>query len=188
MRWLLTLFEKGGRRTLVTIAVINIAGAIYGWYYYRYQLMASPLQFWPFIPDCPNSAILVAISLLLLMRGKRVDELFYLSSCSAMKYGIWTCFVIIYYRWYFLSPIRRLLYVSMFISHALLAIEAIPLARVVRFKRGCAYTLSWLFLNDFMDYALGTHPYLPSSGEVMAAVTPILTALSSIACYRLSQK
>ncbi len=145
------------------IVIVNIVGAIYGWYYYEYQLLSSPIYFWPFIPDCPNSALLVALALILTAKGKNNDFLSFLASCNAFKYGIWTCFVIILYADYFLSPERRLLYSCMFVSHALLALEAIPIAKSVRFSRKCFFVLVLLLLNDFMDYFLGTHPYMPLS-------------------------
>ena len=169
------------------VIVINFGGVIYGWFYYEYQLISSPPYLWIFIADCPNSALFVAVSLILIVKDRKNDVLNFFASCNALKYGIWTCFVILLYHRYFLSPERRLLYSCMFISHTLLALEAIPLAYTVKFNRKCVITLFWLLLNDFMDYVIGTHPYMPLEKiGLVAEFTIFLSFFSFIFCYSIS--
>ncbi len=171
------------------VVIVNILGATYGWYYYEYQLLSSPIYLWPFIPDCPNSALLVAVALILTAKGKKNDFLNFLASCNALKYGVWTCFVIALYADYFLSPERKFLYSCMFVSHALLALEAIPIAKTVRFSGKCFLTLALLLLNDFMDYFVGTHPYMPTTHlKIVEIFTFFLSFFSFYVCYKISKK
>ncbi len=184
----LELFEKP-KRWIWLVIFINIGGAIYGWYYYEYQLLSSPAYLWIFIADCPNSALMVAISLILIVKNLKNDFLSFFASCNALKYGIWTCFVILLYHDYFLSPERRLLYSCMFISHALLAAEAVPLAYTVEFNKSCVLALLWLLLNDFMDYVIGTHPYIPLNKLMLVAgFTVFLSFFSFSICYLISKR
>ncbi len=186
MKRFLELFVKPKGWIWLVIA-INFGGVIYGWFYYEYQLLSSPTYLWIFIADCPNSTLFVAISLILIAKNSKNDALSFFASCNALKYGIWTCFVILLYSHYFLSPERRLLYSCMFISHALLSLEAIPLAYTVKFERRFVITLFWLLLNDFMDYVVGTHPYMPLEKiELVAGFTVFLSFLSFISCYLIS--
>ncbi len=185
---MMRLFEKPSR-WIWLVVIVNVCGAIYGWYYYEFQLLSSPIYLWVFIADCPNAALMVAIALTLMLKDRKNDFLSFLASCSALKYGIWTCFVILLYRNYFLSPERRLLYSCMFVSHALLALEAIPLAYTVEFNRSCFIALFWLLLNDFMDYMVGTHPYMPLSKlKLVAVFTVFLSFFSFCVCYLISRR
>ena len=188
MMGLLRLFERP-KRWIWLVIVINVGGVIYGWYYYEYQLLSSPAYLWIFIADCPNSALMVALSLVLIAKNRKNDFLSFFASCNALKYGIWTCFVILLYHDYFLSPERRLLYSCMFVSHALLALEAVPLAYTVEFDRSCFIALFWLLLNDFMDYVVGTHPYMPLSKlGLVSGFTVFLSFFSFSICYSISKK
>ncbi len=188
MTRMLRLFEKPNR-WIWLVVFINFGGVIYGWYYYEYQLLSSPIYLWIFIADCPNAALMVAIALILMLKNRKNDFVSFFASCNALKYGIWTCFVILLYCDYFLSPERRLLYSCMFVSHALLALEAIPLAYTVEFDQSCFMVLLWLLLNDFMDYVVGTHPYMPLSKlKLVAGFTVFLSFFSFCVCYSISRK
>jgi uncharacterized membrane protein YpjA len=189
MDTILKIFERPreNARLIWLIVAVNVAGVLYGWYYYENQFLETPVYLWMFIPDCPNSALFVAIALILIVKDRKNDFIGFLASTNALKYGIWTCFVILFYHDYFLSLERRSLYIGMFVTHMLLALEAIPLAYTVKFNRYCILAMLWLFLNDFMDYVVGTHPYMPLEKiEFVEGFTVFLSFLSFVVCYIVS--
>ncbi len=174
---IMRLFE----RPWIWLAVaVNVAGAIYGFYWYELQLVSSPIWQWAFIADCPISATLMAVHLTLKALGRTNETLKAVATCSSFKYGIWTCLIILAFRSYFLSPERRVLYVGMFLAHALLAGEG-----YLEMGGRCSVALIWLLINDLMDYVVGTHPYLPAKNvEWVGFMTVTLTILSFYLCKR----
>jgi uncharacterized membrane protein YpjA len=187
---ILKIFERPreNARLIWLIIAVNFAGVLYGWFYYENQFLETPVYLWMFIPDCPNSTLFVAIALILIVKERKSDFMGFLASVNALKYGIWTCFVILLYHDYFLSPVRRSLYMGMFVSHLLLALEAIPLAYTVKFNRYCVLAMLWLLLNDFMDYVVGTHPYMPLEKiGLVAGFTVFLSFTSFVVCYVISK-
>ena len=173
----LRLFEELKLKKLAYFVIIaNTAGTVYGWFYYRLQLAENPFYTWPVITDSPNSTLLFTIALVLILKKRKNDFVSFLASSSLIKYGLWTCFVLLFHSSYFFSPANRLLYTGMFITHFLMAVEAIPLAYTACRKRVYAAVLAWLLFNDFCDYVLGLHPYIPIEGiDVVALVTVVLS-------------
>jgi len=165
------------------VIAINVAGAIFGFYWYEWQLLSSPLWQWIFIADCPISATLMAIALLTMALGRDSSPIKALASCCSIKYGLWTCLVILIYHEYFLSPENRTLYIGMFVAHALLACEGLLL--LSRVKGYCLLAFGWLLLNDVMDYFVGTHPYLPTENLTPVAIlTFCLSIFTFLLCFR----
>ncbi|AEA46238.1 protein of unknown function DUF1405 [Archaeoglobus veneficus SNP6] len=175
------MFAECRMKRLVYFALLaNAAGTVYGWYYYHLQLAENPVYTWPVITDSPNSTLLFTVALFLILKGRKSDFLSFAASASLIKYGLWTCFVLLFHSDYFFSPYSRLLYTGIFITHFLMAVEAIPLAcTITERKPYFAAVLAWLLFNDFCDYCLGLHPYIPLDGiEVVAAVTLLLSFFS----------
>ncbi len=176
----LELFEELKMKKLIRFAILaNAAGTVYGWYYYHIQLASNPVYTWPVITDSPNSTLLFTIAVILILKGKKSDFISFLASSSLVKYGLWTCFVLLFHRSFFFSQGNRLLYTGIFITHSLMAVEALPLAHTVRRRKVHLLALAWLLFNDFCDYGLGLHPYIPSEGiGIVASVTVSLTFFS----------
>ena len=171
------LFEELKMKKLIYFAVLaNAAGTVYGWYYYHIQLASNPIYAWPVITDSPNSTLLFTIALLLILKGRKNDFISFLASSSLIKYGLWTCFVLLFHSSFFFSQENSLLYTGIFVTHFLMAVEALPLARTACRRRIHFLALAWLLFNDFCDYCLGLHPYIPLEGiRVVAAVTLLLS-------------
>ena len=45
------------------IVAINLAGTLFGFWYYRFQLAQTPIVMWPFVPDSPTATLFIALSL-----------------------------------------------------------------------------------------------------------------------------
>ncbi len=170
---------------LFLVMLINVAGAIFGFFYYQGLLSASPLRYWPFIPDSPASTSLFAAAILLLYLGLKLDWFMYAASVYVMKYGLWTLFVILFYSDYFLAPPLRPFYVTMLILHSGMVIEPILLLPSIERKKQHLAFVTWFLLNDYLDYEVGTHPLIgyPFNG---LRLVEIFSVASSIAICALA--
>ncbi len=166
-------------RVMTAIAAINAISFVLGILWYYGQLAATPVIFWPVVPDCPLAAAFVAIALILRLRGRPSGFWDALAWASAIKYGIWTIGVIghAYLVVGSLGPLNALL----FWSHVGLLAEGLIYASIFRPRPlHLALPATWFVVNDVSDYVLGTHPSLPLAGQwplalALAIVTTILS-------------
>ncbi len=165
---------------LLFVMLANIAGAIFGFYYYRELLADSPLRYWIFIPDSPASTSLFAAAMLLLFLGLKVDWFIYAASVYVMKYGLWTLFVILFYSHYFLAPPLSSFYVTMFVLHSGMVVEPILLLPSVEKKKWHLAFVAWFLINDYLDYVVGTHPLVgyPFNDLGYVGLFSVLTSLA----------
>ncbi len=183
MRAFLDLFREMRMRKLVYFALIaNVLGTLYGWYYYKLQLAENPPYLWILITDSPNSTLFFVLALGFILKGRKNDFLSFFAASNLIKYGSWTCFVLLFHSDYFFSPYRCALYTGIFITHALMVVEAIPLVRTIDgFRFHYFLTLGWLLVNDYFDYVIGIHPYIPLKGIEVVAVVTVLLSFASFA-------
>jgi len=158
---------------LITLVIINFLGSIYGYYWYRYQLAATPKHLWFFVPDSPLSTTLTGLALLLILWGKRNSFFEWLSFTAVIKYGLWAVVIISHYGLTG-GTIEPEIWMLWF-SHLGMALEGIIFLRQVDVS--WSEVLSgggWMLFNDFLDYVLGIYPYLYASYQWLVA---LLTAV-----------
>jgi uncharacterized membrane protein YpjA len=139
----------------------NLLGAVYGFYWYRYQLAGTPWYYWPVVPDSPLAVLFFTLFLVNIYIHRRqywVEAFGYL---AMLKYGLWTPFVLAQagvatgnfdFESFHLS-----------LSHLAMAIEAwIFLRYYIPPSRYAIRLLLWFLANDYLDYFWGTHPTLPA--------------------------
>lgn len=145
------------RKWLWALLLINVAGFLFGVWYYLVQLSATNPLLWVFILDCPLYVLLFA-----LMCGLRLwyrdipDWFYYLTSVGIIKYGFWTGLVVFLYWGVFFSA-APLLYSILFPLHIGMILEGLIL--IPRFKVKLVHmlpVLGWFLLNDWLDYFMGT--------------------------------
>lgn len=174
------------------VIVANILGTVTGYYYYKEQLLASPLRFWIFISDCPNYTLLFALSLSLLLLNKKHNLFNFIVAIGTAKYGFWTMFAILFYSGHFLSPEYRLLYILLFFLHFGMMVEPVLILHKIEARGSYVIiALFWFLLNDSFDYILATHPWLPNSLaklNIVAAVTTISTIVFTYIIYYLCRR
>lgn len=61
------LFDK---RFLLALFFVNLLGTIYGFIWYKEQLVITPYIYWPFVPDSPIASLFFTIFLLFFMLKK----------------------------------------------------------------------------------------------------------------------
>ncbi|SDE71752.1 Uncharacterized membrane protein YpjA [Paenibacillus sp. cl6col] len=151
----------------------NLLGTIYGYYWYKNQLIYTwehhPAWQLIFVPDSPTASLFFTISIgFLLFRpqprtifgmiAKRIIEA--LGVVTSIKYGIWACVMIVAGA-YLGSPMvwQDWMLIG---SHLAMAVEGLLFVRLFAFG-SAALTLAacWTWLNDTVDYSAGVYPWLP---------------------------
>ncbi len=179
------------KNILKTLVAVNALAFLYGIYYYRNQLAQTSPFLWVFVIDCPLYALLLAAVFSLSVSKNYPKWFTFVSSMGAFKYGAWTVFAIIFYSNYFLAPANQLVYLPLFAAHIGLFLEGLWLVGAVEAaKKLLAGALAWFLFNDYVDYWLGAHPWLPESPEKLAVTAGVTIALSlaSVAFFYLASK
>ncbi|MGI9952185.1 DUF1405 domain-containing protein [Moorellaceae bacterium AZ2] len=168
---------------LKTLLVINLLGSLYGYYWYRGQLAATPWVWWVFTPDSPLSTSLFTLALALALKGKENPLLRLLAAAGVIKYGLWAAVIISDY-WLKGGPVEPL-EVMLFLSHLGMGAEGYIFVRhwPANFRQVLLAGV-WLGINDYVDYVLGRHPYLfRADQEGLAAVTAVGLSSLLILCF-----
>lgn len=169
---------------LVILAGLNVFGFLSFLIYYGAQLMKTFPLLWLFVPDCQLSALFFALALL-----SRKDWLVNLGFAAAIKYGFWTLLVMLSFMNYYLTPENAIEYWIIIASHIVLMLEAFLLSRKLKSGRALIPAFTFLFLNDFSDYVLGTHPPLPDYAvPLMSIATPLITVSIIVLIYLIQQR
>ncbi|HDI6828614.1 TPA: DUF1405 domain-containing protein [Staphylococcus aureus] len=153
--WQYTLYR---RSWLMMLLICNILGMIYGYIWYGEQLSHTPWQFKIFVPDSPTAILFLVISISLILIQKQNSIIDALAFVTLFKYGIWAVIMNILFI-IEQGDITVNGLVLMF-SHSIMAVQAIYF--YPRFKRsmiGISVAMTWVFLNDYIDYFHLQFPY-----------------------------
>lgn len=193
MRYRDLLFKK---KVLISIAIVNVLGTFFGFYYYMDQLLATPVWLWLFVPASPLATLFFASSVYLNIQERGSKYLDALAFISNFQYGLWTVFVLIYYAEIFFSGNSLGLYAFMLVSHSAMAVQAFLLFEWQNIDLKALFmAFVWYLFNDVIDYTLGTHTELYTEYTLpaeLAAYTltfvALLLGLALIQKDRLSSK
>ncbi|HDG5635491.1 TPA: DUF1405 domain-containing protein [Staphylococcus aureus] len=153
--WQYTLYQ---RSWLMMLLICNILGMIYGYIWYGEQLSHTPWQFKIFVPDSPTAIFFLVISISLILIRKQNSFIDALAFVTLFKYGIWAVIMNILFI-IEQGDITVNGLVLMF-SHSIMAVQAIYF--YPRFKRsmiGISVAMTWVFLDDYIDYFHLQFPY-----------------------------
>ncbi|HDE8278091.1 TPA: DUF1405 domain-containing protein [Staphylococcus aureus] len=153
--WQYTLYQ---RSWIMMLLICNILGMIYGYIWYGEQLSHTPWQFKIFVPDSPTAILFLVISISLILIRKQNSIIDALAFVTLFKYGIWAVIMNILFI-IEQGDITVNGLVLMF-SHSIMAVQAIYF--YPRFKRsmiGISVAMTWVFLNDYIDYFHLQFPY-----------------------------
>lgn len=185
---------------------VNFLGALYGFWWYRDQLIATPARLWLVVPDSPAATLLFAAFLGALLAGAVpeagtagprpapgavpgtrapvrlvgwVGLLGALAFLTNMKYGMWTAIVLPQHG--FWSGRWSFDHVHLTLSHLGMWLQGFLFLR--RFRPGPAAALAawaWVFFQDYVDYwPWHTHSTLPAE-ELHGSVAWIALSLSAV--------
>ncbi|HEC4232867.1 TPA: DUF1405 domain-containing protein [Staphylococcus aureus] len=153
--WQYTLYQ---RSWLMMLLICNILGMIYGYIWYGEQLSHTPWHFKIFVPDSPTAILFLVISISMILIQKQNSIIDALAFVTLFKYGIW-------------AVIMNILFIIeqgditvngliLMFSHSIMAVQAIYF--YPSFKRsmiGISVAMTWVFLNDYIDYFHLQFPY-----------------------------
>jgi len=157
-------------RYLAPLLAINLAGSVYGYYWYSPQLAELPFYTWPAVFDSPFSTTLFALSLLAGRRGRQNGWFPVLAFVCCLKYGFWAVILITHY--WFTGGTVTFLEALLWLSHWGMVLEGWAYLRTaVPGRPAKAVPALWLAANDILDYGFGLHPYLFRPGQEPVALT-----------------
>ncbi|KUK10063.1 MAG: putative membrane protein [Clostridia bacterium 41_269] len=154
------LFRNPFRRWfLIFLIIVNILGSIYGYYWYKGQLMETPKELWLFTFDSPFSTTLFALAVLGILMGVPNNLIQLAAYTGVIKYGIWAVAVILHY--WLASGSPTFITAALLISHLGMALEGFIFIRHLEVSGLYLFILAlWFGVNDYLDYWWGIHPYL----------------------------
>ncbi|ERG96757.1 DUF1405 domain-containing protein [Haloquadratum walsbyi] len=155
------------------IILINIVGSIFGFWYYRFQLLNTSVVMWPVVPDSPLATTLMVLSLLSWRFGQSRNWIHALAFVGNLKYGFWVVAVQIFINDIFIT--QSLYQWFLLISHLGMGLQAFVIYRYAEFTiPAVGVAVSWFGFNDIVDYLMPligdyhhTHfgPRLASAGD-----------------------
>lgn len=165
------------------LLIINLLGSIYGFYWYKDQLLTTDWYWLLFVPDSPTASTFFTIYLWLLLKGQRSPLLEAFAAVTLVKYGIWAVVVIVWGGMIDARPFLDALnwqHWMLIGSHLGMALQAILYAPFYTFKwREVSIVAIWMLLNDFLDYHVDIHPWVAPALEVYHNQLELLTFLLS---------
>lgn len=189
------------RTVLILLFWINALGTVYGYYWYKKQLLFTyeTMERWllPFVPDSPTASLFFTLSLAFILydRGDGlsrvkvgggrvraavrgfVDAFAFITS---IKYGIWAVAMILAGGLQGDSIVWEEW--MLVVSHLGMAAEALVYAPLLRFGPAAIAAVSaWTLLNDYLDYNKGIFPWLPRElMDDLPAIERFTVALSLV--------
>ncbi|PTM58707.1 DUF1405 domain-containing protein [Desmospora activa] len=165
--------------------IINFLGTIYGFYWYKNQLVSIGSWLNLFVPDSPTASAAFTLVLLVYLIKRRSPLLEAFAAVTLFKYGIWAVAMIFAGAWLNEPPLLEALRWTdwmLTISHLGMAWQAILYSRFFTFGiRELSLVAAWTLLNDCLDYGLGIHPWLQVSlYDHLAAVAAFTVGLSFV--------
>jgi uncharacterized membrane protein YpjA len=136
---------------------INLSGTVYGYDWYKWQLVITEPIYWLFVPDSPTASLFFTIAIIgwLINRNFRLIEA--LALITLVKYGLWAVVMNILT----LIETGSIGWVGwmLIISHFAMAVQAILYIPFYKFGFGhIALAAIWTLHNDVVDYVFGQMP------------------------------
>jgi uncharacterized membrane protein YpjA len=155
--------EDVGLRLAWPIALVNLVGTLFGFWYYAGQPQdlsppllggqlgaATPLA-WPLIPDSPVATLFIGLSFAAWKLDWDIQWLHMLAFFGCIKLGLWTPYVQLVING--AEGIAPWLYWFLILSHLAMAVEAFLIHRYATFSvPAVAVAAFWYGFNDIVDY------------------------------------
>lgn len=149
MKWIYPVLAN--RTVLWGLLLINIAGTIYGYYWYKWQLVDTPAVFVPFVPDSPTASLFFVFVLIAFLLNKNWPLFEALAMVTLFKYGIWA--VVMNLLVYIVKGELDFVAYMLIFSHLGMAIQGVLYAPFYRIKmRHLVITGIWVLHNEIIDY------------------------------------
>lgn len=153
------LFPLLANRSFITILlIINIIGTIYGFYWYKWQLIDTPLIFLPFVPDSPTATLFFVFVLFAFLLRKNWPLIEALALVTLFKYGIWAVVMNILVMT-MTGNYNDYIALMLIASHLGMAVQGVLYAPFYRIKlKHLVVAAIWTLHNDVIDYVFFMMP------------------------------
>lgn len=168
------------RPFLILLFLINLAGTVYGYIWYGWQLEITEPKFLIFVPDSPTASLFFTIVLGLWIIGKHNSIIEALAFVTLIKYGLWAVVM----NLLTLLETGSIGWIGWMLvgSHFAMALQAVLYIDHYRFGwLSVALTAVWTLHNDVIDYVFGQMPIYRSL-EIYSAQIGYFTFWLSIGC------
>lgn len=168
------------RPFLIVLFLVNLAGTIYGYIWYGWQLEITEPKFLIFVPDSPTASLFFTIVLGLWIIGKHSKIIEALAFVTLIKYGLWAVAM----NLLTLLETGSIGWIGWMLvgSHFAMALQAVLYIDHYRFGWiSVALTAVWTLHNDVIDYVFGQMPIYRSL-EMYSAQIGYFTFWLSIGC------
>lgn len=156
-RWFITWL--GQRNTLWLLFFVNFIGTIYGYIWYKNQLISTDRWLWPFVPDSPTASLFFTIVIAAFLLRKKWPIIEAFAAVTLFKYGIWASVMIVWTG--MLGGELNWQHYMLLCSHLGMAFQALLYSPYFSFRfKHLLIVAIWILSNDFLDYSLGIYPWL----------------------------
>ena len=160
--------ENVGLNLAWLVVAVNLAGTAFGFYYYLFQFVRTPVAMWPFVPDSPVATLLMALALSAWKLDRHMEWLTALAFFGNVILGGWTVYVhLAFWPAFTETGIRPAMRQFLIWSHAAMVLQAFLLHRIADFRpRAVGVATLWYTVNATVDCfvpVLGDphHTYIP---------------------------
>lgn len=188
MKQIYTLLSN--RSFLILLLIINIAGTVYGYDWYRWQLIDTPAIFIPFVPDSPTASLFFVFVLIAFLLGKNWPIFEALAIVTLVKYGIWA--VVMNLLVFQETGEVELTALMLIFSHGAMAVQGVLYSPFYRMKAWHLIVAAvWTLHNDVIDYVFFMLPrysvlseYIPQIGYFTFWLSVFSIGLTYFLCIR----
>lgn len=188
LKWIYPIL--GNRNVLWILLIVNIAGTIYGYVWYGWQLKETPPIFLIFVPDSPTASLFFVFVLLAFLLKRNWPLLEALAIVTLFKYGIWA--VVMNVLVYFVTGEMNVEGYMLIFSHLAMAIQGLLYAPFYRIKLWhLVVTGIWTLHNDVIDYVFQMMPryhmldqFMPQIGYFTFWLSILSLAIAYYMCIR----
>lgn len=166
MQGIFTLLRH--KAVLWIVGLINLAGTLYGYYWYEPQLATSKWYFYPFIPDSPTASVFFTIIVFLWIFGRRSRLFEALAFVTLIKYGVWAVVMnaLMLNELGTSNAYLTTMALMLMVSHGAMAFQALLFSPLMTFRiKELVLVAIWVVHNDVVDYVLGQWPRYPALAE-----------------------
>ncbi|OVE85324.1 DUF1405 domain-containing protein [Natronolimnobius baerhuensis] len=145
--------EDLGLRFAWLVVAINLAGTVFGFWYYSGQFAATPAAMWPWVPDSPMATLLIALAIAAWKLGHELPWLTALAFFGNIILGLWTPYTLLVFYETYAAQTHPLMFQFLFWSHLAMVVQAFVLHRITDFPVwGVAVATVWYASNLIVDY------------------------------------
>lgn len=149
MKWIYSLF--GNRSVIWLLFIVNLLGTIYGYIWYKPQLLETPTKFLLFVPDSPTASLFFVFVLLAFLLRRQWPLIEALALVTLFKYGIWA--VVMNFLVFLVSGELDPAGIMLMLSHGGMAIQGLLYSPFYKFKVWHLVVAGiWTLHNDVIDY------------------------------------